>query len=112
MNLEILEDIQKLRDSIKKDNVYLELQIANEALENSDEAKILSYKKDVAIFNYGDALKIYKMNSVEALQKEKEMSKAIYNLNQNEIVKEYNKKYKEYLLVLAKINKEIFGIIK
>jgi Protein of unknown function (DUF964). len=109
MNEKLNNDITNLKNSIINSDEYKNLQEKNQAIENSDEVKVLSYKKDMAIMEYEDALKHYNKNSKEVLDCESKMSKAIYNLNNHPLVIEYNLAYKELNLIYKEINKELFS---
>lgn len=112
MNIKLLDDSIILKDCIKNSKEYLTLLEKNKALENSDEVKILSYKKDMAILSYEDALKHYDKNSIEVLKEEKAMSAAIYNLNNHPLVKEYNLAFRDVNKIYQKINNELFSFYK
>lgn len=112
MNEKILNDILNLKKALQSSEEYKNLMLKNKELENSDEAKILSYKKDMAILNYEDALKHFDKNSKEVLEKEKDMAEAIYNLNHLKVVEEYNKAFDEYNIYINKINEECFSFFK
>lgn len=111
MDLKIIELVDKLGESIKKENIYKEFIEIENVLNASDEVKILSYKKDIAIMNYEDALSHYDKNSQEVLDASKRMSEAIYALNQNEIVTNYNEKLAKLNDFLKEVSKELFGEI-
>lgn len=108
MEKEALLLVLKLRDLVQTEPIYLEFKSAENALLNSDEVKILSYRKDRASFDYEDAFKHFGKNSFEALEKSKLLSEAIYNLSSNEVVKRYNVALKEYNLLLKEIQEIIF----
>lgn len=112
MNEKLLIDLVNLKEILKKSKEYEALSIKNQKLEESDEVKLLSYKKDMAIMNYEDALKHYDKNSLEVLSAEKVMSKAIYDLNNHPLVKEYNLAYRDLNEVYLKINHELFSFYK
>jgi Protein of unknown function (DUF964). len=112
MNEKLLIDLVNLKEILKKSNEYEALSTKNQKLEESDEVKLLSYKKDMAIMNYEDALKHYDKNSLEVLSAEKAMSKAIYDLNNHPLVKEYNLAYRDLNEIYLKINHELFSFYK
>ncbi len=112
MNEQLLNDSIDLRNKILDSEEYKKVKLKNKEMECSDEVKILSYKKDMAIMNYEDALKHYDKNSVEVINAEKEMAKAIYNLNNHPLVKEYNKMFAELAAIYKDINFELFGFYK
>lgn len=112
MNEELLNSVYVLKEAIRSSLEYKSFVKANEILESSDEVKLLSYKKDMAIVDYEDALKHYNKNSIEVLNSEKNLSQAIRNLNNHQLVKEYNKAYFQLKAIYEKINRELFGFYK
>lgn len=112
MNEKLLNDSIELRSKILNSEEYKAVDSKNKEMESSDEVKILSYKKDMAIMNYEDALKHYDKNSIEVINAEKNMAKAIYNLNNRPIVKEYNKAFAELAAIYKNINFELFDFYK
>lgn len=112
MNERLLEDSIKLRNEILNSEEYKNVVIKNRLMESSDEVKILSYKKDMAIMNYEDALRHYDKNSLEVIDAEKNMAQAIYNLNNHQVVKEYNKAFEELSNIYKEINSELFEFYK
>jgi len=112
MNKNLYESISNLKTAIRNSGEYKALVLQNELLEKSDEVKVLSYRKDVAIMEYEDALKHFHRNSVEVLNTEKRMSKAIYDLNNHKLVKEYNLCFANLNKVFEHINEELFDFFK
>lgn len=111
MNLETIVLINKLSLDIKNNEVYLEFKKANEELENSDEVKILSYKKDMAILEYEDNLNHYGKNDEKTFMASRKMGEAIFNLKNHELVKKYNEKLNKLNEFLKEIDQELFGEI-
>lgn len=111
MELETLELINKLGNDIKSTQIYINFKAISDKVESSDEIKILSYKKDLAIMEYEDALNHYGKNSEETLKASKNMSEAIYKLNSHPLVKEYNIKLSLLNALLKEVDKELFGEI-
>ena len=60
---------------------------------------------------YEDALNHYGKNSEETLKALKNMSEAIYKLNNHPLVKEYNIKLSLLNVLLKEVDKELFGEI-
>lgn len=107
MKIELLEKCFFLKDLIHETSEYKDLIVSEKRMEKSDEVKILSYKKDVAIMEYEDSLKLGNEFSDLAIKRKINMSDAIYNLNNHELVVDYkNKLYK-----LNKLYKEIDDLI-
>ena len=109
MNLELIELINKLSEKIKETSIYKEYLLSEKEINDSDEVKILSYKKDIAIMKYGDAIKHFDKNSKEVMEASKVMSEAIYNLNSHELVKIYNIKLAKLNSYLKEIRDQLFG---
>lgn len=112
MNEKLLADLVNLKDILKKSKEFEVLSIKNNKLNESDEVKLLSYKKDMAIMEYEDTLKYYNKNSLEVLNAEKAMSKAIYNLNNHPLVRDYNLAFRDLNKIYLKINHELFSFYK
>lgn len=112
MNEKLLNDLFELKECILNSLEYRDVILKNKILEESDEVKILSYKKDMAILNYEDSLKYYPKNSLEVLNEEKNMAKAIYNLNNHKLVKEYNAAFAKLSNIYKDINFELFSFYK
>ncbi len=111
MDIELLNLIYKLNSDLKDDEIYKDFKNKENALNSSDEVKILCYKKDMAIMNYEDALRHFDKSSKEVMETSKTMSKAIYEMSNHPIIKEYNEALKKYNLLLKEIKKEMFGNI-
>lgn len=109
MDLELIELINKLSENIKSSDVYKTFLASEKEISESDEIKILSYKKDMAIVKYGDMIKHYDKNSQEVINASKEMSEAIYKLNNHHLVQIYNKNLANLNYFLKEIRDELFG---
>ena len=57
MNLRQIELINILSEKIKESDVYKEYLNSEVEIENSEEVALLSYKKDMALVQYEDALR-------------------------------------------------------
>ena len=112
MNEKLFNDLVELKKDILNSIEYKDVMLKNKIMEESNEVKILSYKKDMAILNYEDSLKHYPKNSIEVINEEKNMAKAIYNLNNNKLVKEYNEAFAKLSNIYKDINLELFGFYK
>ena len=108
MDLELASLLENLKEDYKNLDSYKEFLVAEKKLEESDEIKVLSYKKDIAIMEYGDTLRHFDKNSKEVLEASKKMAKAIYDLNNHEISKKYNEKLAKLNEDLSEIQKSIF----
>lgn len=108
MTLEIYDALVKLKDALKDDKRVIVLKEIEQELENDDQAKIYSYQVDCATREYNDALKIYDMEHEIAKAKQKNLYEKKCLLDSLDIVKKYNKAYKEVYDLFALINDEIF----
>ena len=111
MELETIELIEKFSEKIKDTDVYKAFIESENELKASDEVAILSYKKDQAIMKYEDALRHFDKNSIEVMRASKVMSEAIFALNNNQIVDNYNKNLAKLNSFLKNIDQELFGDI-
>lgn len=111
MNLRQIELINILSEKIKESDVYKEYLNSEKEIENSEEVALLSYKKDMALVQYEDALRHFDKNSKEVLEASRHVSKAIFSLNNHKLVVKYNKKLANLNYFLNEINKELFGEI-
>lgn len=112
MNEELLNQISILKENIVNSDEYRNLLKAEKEMEQSNEVMILSYKKDMAIVDYEDALKHYSRNSIEVLKAEKILSETAYNLNQHPLVKSYKENLDKLNQLYEEIDKIIFNGIK
>lgn len=112
MNEELLNQISILKENIVNSDEYINLLKAEKEMEQSNEVMILSYKKDMAIVDYEDALKHYSRNSIEVLKAEKILSETAYNLNQHPLVKSYKENLDKLNQLYEEIDKIIFTGIK
>lgn len=110
MNNELINDVEKIKDFLKKSPEYLALKEAEQIMDSDDEVKVLSFQKDHAMMVYNDDLKIFDRNSVESLKSHKYFSETVYLLNHHPLVKDYVLKLLKYNDLLEKINEEIFDL--
>ncbi len=110
MNIELINDVNKIKEYLKNSKEYLDLKEAENKMDNDDEVKVLSYQKDKAMMVYNDDLKIFDRNSPEALKSHKYFSDSVYLLNHHPLVENYVSKLMIYNELLEKINKEIFDL--
>lgn len=107
-----MTSLTKLKEAINNDPRVLKLNELNKKLDNDDEVMKLAYKKDMASVSYEDALKHFGKDSKEASDAQKRLYEAKLNLDNNELVKEYNHAYKEVRELYNLINKELFSKFK
>lgn len=108
MNEAILNKVLSLKECLKNDERIIILNDLEKRLENDESVIALAYKKDMATTMYEDALKHYKSDSEEVSIAQKNLYEAKKKLDENPLVKQYNKAYKEVWLLYKYINKEIF----
>lgn len=109
MNQVLLEKLNNLKEEIENSPEVQELNKLNALLENDEEVMKLCYRKDVAVTNYEDALKHFGENSQETLNAQKLLHEAKLNLDNNELVKKYNKQYIIVREMYDRINEVIFN---
>lgn len=112
MNNILFEKVNELKTSIENDNRVLLLNKIEKEVETNEEIMVLSYKKDMALTKYEDAVKYCGENSIEASNARKILADAKYNLDIHPLVQEYNKAYKEVRILYEQINKELFYIFR
>lgn len=108
MEISLIDKILDLKEELLNSKEFLDFKGAELGLENNDEVALLSYKKDMAIVEYEDTLKHYSRNSNEALKSNKLLSEAIFKLNENPLVKEYNSSLDTLNNLLRDIESRIF----
>ena len=109
MNEKLFEKVSELKAEIDNSPEVKELNRLNSLLENDEEVMKLCYKKDCAVTKYEDALKHFGENSDEAIQAQKELHQAKFELDSNELVKKYNEQFKIVRKIYDKINEKIFN---
>ncbi len=108
MNLDLLNEVYKLKELIKSSDEYRTLLAADKKLSESEEVSLLAYKKDLAICDYEDTLKHFNKNSEEALKSFRNLNETIKNMNDQIDVKEYNKSLVALNLMLTDVQDIIF----
>lgn len=112
MNIELINSLTKLKEAINNDPRLLKLNELDKRLNNDEEVMRLAYKKDMASVSYEDALKHFSKDSKEVRDAQKRLHEAKLELDNNELVKEYNLAYKEVRLMYEMINEELFAKFK
>ena len=112
MNEILFEKVNKLKETLASDSRVVLLNSLETKIEKDEEVMVLSYKKDLALTSYEDAVRYFGENSKEASEARKVLADAKYNLDINPLVKEYNLAYKEVRLLYEEINKELFYIFR
>ena len=91
MNSSLLEKVNNLKLALDKDSRVILLNELDKKLNASEEVMKLSYKKDMALVKFEDALKHFGENSSEVKEAQKELYEAKKNLDLHPLVIEYNK---------------------
>lgn len=109
MDQNLLEKANALKKEIDSLPEVKELEHLNALLDENDEVMKLAYRKDVASTKYEDAVRFFGENSNEARGAQKALHQAKLELDENELVKQYNEAYKKVRKIYDKINEEIFN---
>ena len=109
MNQNLLEKTLLLKSEIENHEDVKKLKEIDEKINNDEEVMKLCYKKDVAVTNYEDAIRYFGENSDEALKAQKALYQAKLELDENDLVKQYNLQFKKVRKIYDKINEEIFN---
>ena len=109
MNQNLLEKAYEIKAEIESLPEVIELKRLDKLLNENEEVMKLCYKKDVAATKFEDAVRYFGKESDEAEQAQKALYQAKLELDQNELVKQYNEQYKKIRKIYDKINEEIFN---
>ena len=109
MNQNLLDKASKLKEEINNLPEVKELERLEKLLSENEEVMKLCYKKDLCAANYEDSLRHFGDNSEETLRVQKALHQAKLELDNNELVKQYNEQYKKVREIYSKINEEIFN---
>lgn len=108
MNESLLNKLLELKNIIENDENVLKLKELDEKLDVNEDVMKLSYKKDMMIVEYENALKHFGENSKELLNAQKNLHLAKLELDSYPLVKEYNECYSKVRLLYKKINDTLF----
>lgn len=111
MTEELLNLVYKLKDSLSNDARVLELEKAENEMNNSIDVVRLASKKEEATDNYNFALAHFDKNSSEVEQAQRKLYEAKKELDLNPIVINYMKQYKIVRELYSEINDILFSII-
>ena len=90
MNESLANKLEELKNLIENDENVLKVKELDEKLNKSEEVMKLSYKKDMMIVEYENALKHFGENSEEIKQAQRNLYQAKLELDSHPLVKEYN----------------------
>ena len=109
MDEELEELSYKLKDAISKDKRILELNEAEEAINNSKEVSRLAMIKEQKVDDYNFMCSHFKDDSNEVIKARQALSKAKAELESHPLVRNYLEKYKLVREMNEKINDELFS---
>lgn len=98
----------KLKNALKDDLRIIELLQAEKEMEEDDEAKILSYKKDCAADEYNDMLRLFPKDSLEVKTAQMKLHETKKKLEELPCVRKYLEKFKEVRKLYDEINSALF----
>ncbi len=109
MDIALYNKLVQLKIAIENDERIKQLNILDEKLSCDEEVMKLAYQKDIKALEYENALKLFDNNSKEVKNAQKALYEIKFKLDSLEIVKQYNKAYKEVRMLYENINKELFS---
>lgn len=109
MTKSLLEKLEQLKVILKNDERVILLNEIDQKLSNDEEVMKLSYRKDAASVEFEDALRHFTEDSLEVKSTQKKLYQAKLELDNHDLVKRYNKAYREVKKIYSYISKEIFG---
>ena len=109
MNQNLLEKASEIKAEIESLPEVIELKRLDKLLNENEEVMKLCYKKDIAATKFEDAVRYFGKESDEANKAQKALYQAKLELDQNELVRQYNEQYKKVRKIYDKINEEIFN---
>jgi len=112
MDEKLLEDITNINEALKSDKRIIHLNEIEKKMEENDEVKVLSFKKEEASIKYNDALRIFGEDKKETIEALKNLKEKVDDLNSHPLVKEYLKAYKEVNELIKEINDILFSNLK
>lgn len=108
MDEKLFELSTKLKDAIQNDSRIEVLNLAENEMENDNNARILSYKMDCAVGDYNEMIRLFGLDSKEAKSAQKNLYEAKKELEQLPSVRLYFNKYKDVRILYEAINKILF----
>lgn len=109
MDIVLYNKLLQLKNAIENDDRIKNLNVVDKKLSCDEEAMRLAYQKDIKALEYEKALKLFDNNSTEVKNAQKALYETKYKLDNLDIVKQYNKAYKEVRMLYENINKELFS---
>ena len=108
MNKALYDELYELRYIMKNDERFLSLKELDEKLNNNEEVMKLSYKKEMAIVEYEDALNHYGKDSEELQKAQQKLAKCKLELDNHPLVKEYYLALRKVREMDREINQKLF----
>lgn len=109
MNEITLKKTYELKETISKDERYLDLIKKEKEMEDDEEVERLSYLKDEANREYNDILRFFDKDSIEAKNAQKKLYEAKLKLESHPKVIAYLKAYSALRNVLDQVNDILFN---
>ena len=109
MNQNLLDKALKLKEEINSLPEVKELERLDKLLNENEEVMKLCYKKDLCAAKYEDSIRHFGDNSEYALKAQNALHQAKLELDNNELVKQYNAQFKKVREIYNRINEEIFN---
>ena len=108
MAKDIYETAYELKDLLSSDERIKRLNELETKMNNDNEVIALAYQKDVAVYNYSDALNHFGENSPEVKNAQKELYEKKLALDTHPLVREYLDAYKEVRDLYIQMNGLLF----
>lgn len=108
MEEKLYSSLSNLKRCIETHPDVLKLEELSKQMDENDEVKKLSYKKDLALMEYEDSLKHFSKDSSEVKNAQKSLHQAKLALDSHPLVHEYLMTYSKVRELYDKINEELF----
>ena len=109
MGNDLISLAYQLHDAIEADPRILRLKMAEKAMENDEKVMRLAYTYDLAQTQYNDTLKIFSETSKEAVFAQRILYESKKKLDENALVADYNKAYREVRVIYSELQDKIFA---
>lgn len=108
MDNDLISLAYQLHDAIEADQRVVRLKTAEKVMENDEKVMRLAYTYDLAQTQYNETLKIFTETSKEAVFAQRILFESKKKLDENPLVIEYNKAYREVRLIYSDLQAKIF----
>lgn len=109
MNIELLELINNLKQSIYKSDEYQNMKKLEKKIENDSECKKILKEKNILIEEYTNSIDKSGKNSSLSIKRAQELSSFLCSSLSNDLINQYSKSIKKYNELIDKINEDIFN---